>query len=162
MNRGQFTEGATALRFMLAGHARITLVSAKTGQRFTFRISKPRDAQRGVPAPLFVALLRGPDNGSDFQFLGTIFHDRRYSRGTRDGSAYVIERPFVLGKKSRIAANAPSALAFVFAWKHIERAALPPDCEVWHEGKCGCCGRALTVPESIASGIGPICAQRGT
>ena len=31
--------------------------------------------------------------------------------------------------------------------------------EVWHEGRCGRCNRALTVPESIASGIGPECAK---
>ena len=27
--------------------------------------------------------------------------------------------------------------------------------EVWHEGRCGKCGRKLIVPESIARGIGP-------
>jgi hypothetical protein len=36
-----------------------------------------------------------------------------------------------------------------------------PDCiQVWHEGRCACCGRPLTVPESIESGFGPICAGR--
>lgn len=27
-------------------------------------------------------------------------------------------------------------------------------------GRCGCCGRELTNPDSIAAGIGPICAER--
>jgi hypothetical protein len=31
--------------------------------------------------------------------------------------------------------------------------------EVWHEGKCGKCGRALTVPSSILTGIGPECSK---
>lgn len=35
-----------------------------------------------------------------------------------------------------------------------------PECEVWHEGRCGRCGRKLTVPESIETGIGPDCAKR--
>jgi hypothetical protein len=30
--------------------------------------------------------------------------------------------------------------------------------EVWHEGKCGKCGRALT-PSSILTGIGPECSK---
>jgi hypothetical protein len=30
---------------------------------------------------------------------------------------------------------------------------------VWHEGRCGRCGRKLTVPESIESGFGPECAS---
>jgi hypothetical protein len=29
--------------------------------------------------------------------------------------------------------------------------------EVWHEGTCGKCGRALTVPSSIENGLGPEC-----
>jgi hypothetical protein len=32
--------------------------------------------------------------------------------------------------------------------------------EFWHEGKCCRCGRKLTVPASIASGIGPECATK--
>jgi hypothetical protein len=32
--------------------------------------------------------------------------------------------------------------------------------ELWHEGRCGKCGRALTVPESIESGLGPVCESR--
>jgi hypothetical protein len=33
-----------------------------------------------------------------------------------------------------------------------------PECiEIWHEGKCGKCGRQLTVPSSIETGIGPEC-----
>jgi hypothetical protein len=28
-----------------------------------------------------------------------------------------------------------------------------------HEGKCGRCGRLLTVPSSIESGIGPECSK---
>lgn len=33
--------------------------------------------------------------------------------------------------------------------------------EFWHEGSCGVCGRKLTVPESVAAGIGPECAGKG-
>jgi hypothetical protein len=32
--------------------------------------------------------------------------------------------------------------------------------KVHHEGRCGRCGRTLTVPESIESGIGPECAKK--
>jgi hypothetical protein len=38
--------------------------------------------------------------------------------------------------------------------------ALPPDAEVMHEGRCACCGRPLTVPESIERGIGPDCWEK--
>lgn len=140
----RFGEGGTAKEFALAGRARLTLVSEKTGTRFTYRISKPTSRGEGETTPWFVALLSGSDNESDFEYLGTIFHDGAYRHG----------------RKSRIGSEAPSARAFAWAWKYLTRGELPPNCEVWHEGRCGCCGRALTVPESVASGFGPVCGRR--
>ena len=32
--------------------------------------------------------------------------------------------------------------------------------EIWHEGKCGKCGRPLTVPSSIENGLGPSCLKK--
>jgi hypothetical protein len=32
--------------------------------------------------------------------------------------------------------------------------------KVYHSGKCGKCGRKLTTPESIKSGLGPYCGKR--
>jgi hypothetical protein len=32
--------------------------------------------------------------------------------------------------------------------------------DVHHEGKCGKCGRPLTVPESVKTGLGPICSGK--
>lgn len=122
--------------FALAGNATLTLVSKETGNRFTFKIRK-----RDETTPHFVKLLCGADNESDYQFLGTIFDGREYRHGMR----------------SRIGAEAPSAKAFAWFWKQVERGQLSEKLEVWHEGRCGKCGRKLTVPSSIESGIGPVC-----
>lgn len=134
----QITDGAIARRFMLAGRARMTLVSRKTGTRFTYRITM----QAGTPH--FVSVLTGPDNRTAFTFLGTLFQERYWAHG----------------KNSKIGRTAPSSLAWVWALPHLLQGRLPPGCEVWHEGKCGRCGRALTVPESIALGLGPECAGK--
>jgi rRNA maturation endonuclease Nob1 len=32
--------------------------------------------------------------------------------------------------------------------------------DVYHLGRCGKCGKALTEPESISTGLGPICGGR--
>jgi hypothetical protein len=130
---------AEAIRtFALAGNARLTLVSRKTDVRFTYRVR--RGDKPG--APLFVSLLSGPDNEHSYQFLGTIFADGSYRHGA----------------KSAVGKNAPSALAFYFFHARVLQGGQVPDqLEVWHEGRCGRCGRPLTVPESIASGIGPVC-----
>lgn len=60
-------------------------------------------------------------------------------------------------------ARAIVAAARLFGW--LERGdaeltrALRGAVEIWHEGACGCCGRALSVPASVAMGLGPACAE---
>jgi hypothetical protein len=138
----QLTSAPDALRFALAGNARLTLVSKKTGQRFTYRIRQPVEKTGLKAPPHFVQLLSGPDNTTDYQFFGTIF-DRT---------------TFKHSHKARIGATAPSAQAWQWFWPRLVRGSIPTTLEVWHEGRCGRCGRALTVPESIERGIGPECA----
>lgn len=135
----QMKSAADVKAFALAGNATLTLVSKKTGTRFTFKIRKP-DANK----PHFVSLLNGPSNEDDFQFLGSIFNENEYRHGSR----------------SRLVFDAPSAVAFRWFWSAMRRDLLPEQLEVWHEGRCGRCGRKLTVPESIENGLGPECAKR--
>jgi len=133
----QITDATHALRFALAGNARLTFVSGRTGARFTYRIRASKDGEVH-----FVSLLTGSDNDGDYEFLGTI-------RGTA----------YYHGRRSRIGADAPGAKAFGWCWAQLTTGRIE-GYEVWHEGRCGRCGRTLTVPESIALGIGPECAGR--
>jgi len=134
----QLTDIADVMTFLNAGRARFTLVSKATGNRFTYRVRAAKDGRI-----FFVSLMTGPDNERSFTYLGTL---------TPDGRSYRH------GVRSPIAEDAPRARAF--AWFHaaaIVRGDLSR-VEFWHEGKCGRCGRTLTVPESIERGIGPECA----
>jgi hypothetical protein len=140
--RGQFADAVDALAFMMAGKATVTLVSKKTGNRFTFRVSVSPDGQCH-----FVALLSGPDNTNDYQYMGRIsrqiyFHGRKVAR------------------PGDISVGAPSARAFAWTWQQLVRGTLPDSLEIWHEGRCGRCARKLTVPASIERGFGPECADR--
>lgn len=130
--------------FVLAGNARFTIVSKVTGKRFTFRVqaSRASDAERAAPTLFFVSVLTGSCNETAYTFLGTIFGRTR----------------FVRGRKSSIGQDAPSAKAFAWFWTALSvRGVVPATCEVWHEGRCGKCGRALTDPASIEMGLGPKC-----
>ncbi len=129
-------DNAAARRFALAGDAIFTVKNSKTGNRFTFRI----DSEEGRPS--FVKVLTGPENTNDYTFIGSIFNGKNFKHS----------------QKSKIDAAAKSVKSFEWIWAHID--ALPENIEVWHEGKCCRCGRLLTTPESIASGIGPTCAQK--
>lgn len=133
----QITDAAAARAFALAGNARLTLVSRKTGARFTYRVRKSQDGRVH-----FVSVLTGSDNESSFTYLGII----------RD-------MHFQVTAKSKISKDAPSARGFDFFWFLAANSRSCPDLEVWHEGRCGRCGRALTVPSSIKLGIGPECAS---
>ena len=125
--------------FVLGGNATFTVRSERTGTRFTFKVRQPSD-----DAPHFVSLMNGPDNENSFVFLGTLFSSGTYAHG----------------KKSSIGESAPSAVAARWVVSRIANGLPLNGVEVWHEGRCGCCGRKLTVPESIESGIGPECAKR--
>jgi len=137
----QITVPAAITAFVLAGNSRFTLVNPLTGNRFTFRVRKGE----GEAAPYFVSVLTGSDNEGDYSYLGCLFDDAA---------------KFVVTGKSRISRDAPSAKAFAWFWgRQYQGRELGP-VQFWHEGRCGKCGRALTVPESIETGLGPVCAEK--
>lgn len=126
-----------AKRFLLAGNAYFTVVSKASGTRFTFHVRQPARPN----APHFVSVLNGPDNEHDYAFLGTIF----------DGASYQH------GRKSRVSEEAPAAKAARWFCTRALQGKSLDQVEVYHEGRCGRCGRKLTVPESIEAGFGPEC-----
>lgn len=130
------------LKFMMAGKARFTLESSQTKKRFTYRIKKI-EARRG---PLwFLSVLTGSDNESHFSYAGTLYQTGQ--------SEYM----FKWTAKSKVSRDAPSVQAFLWTLRNLNRNVVPDQLNVYHEGRCGRCGRTLTVPESIKSGFGPEC-----
>lgn len=133
----RITSAADAVAFMLAGRARFTLVSPKTGARFTYRVT---EAERGNG--WFVGLMTSSDNEGGFSYMGMVRRDGLFHRTA----------------KSRIKDSSPGMRAFVWTLARLRAGEMPV--EFWHEGRCGRCGRALTVPASIESGLGPECALK--
>jgi hypothetical protein len=135
---------AHALRFLLAGNAHATFVSSKTAVRFTYRVTK-NESPATVTAPShFVSVLTGPDH---YEYLGFIY----------EGS-----KVYVHGQRSRVNESTPSARAFPWVWGRLVQGRVPKTVEVYHEGRCGRCGRRLTTPESVTQGLGPECAKRAS
>lgn len=135
---GRLNTAEAAVRYITAGRAKITLRSTKTQDRYTYRIRAAKKEQyKGL---LFVDVLTGGDD--KFAPLGVINSKLEYFHARR----------------SKIAKSATSAVAMEWSWNALARTKrLPRTLEVWHEGRCGKCGKELTVPESIASGFGPKC-----
>lgn len=145
--RGQLTTLPAIREYVEAGNATLTVRSKPTGQRLTFKFVRPKEPREGRAVPIFVRLLSGPDNEAHYEYLGCIWPDGE--------GAYRYQH----SHKSRITADAPSARVAVWFATCVGNAnpALLEQAEVWHEGRCGRCGRKLTVPESISSGYGPEC-----
>lgn len=140
MTSGQLSTAQDVLRAMSAGRATLTLVSRKTGNRFTYKFTRPKgdDPNRCI----WVKVLTGADNESSYWYLGVIWPK---------------DMKFVAKGNGTM----PSAVAMRWAVDMLRE--FPEDllvkAEVWHEGTCCRCGRKLTVPSSIASGIGPECSK---
>jgi len=153
MMQGMITDPEAALKFMLSGKVgekeyipTVTFRSQKTGNHFTYKI-KPLSKKEGMPPAYFVSVLSGPDNENDYTYVGMIF-----DRPT--------EVTFNLTKGSKFNYNSPCVIAISWVIEYLACEQEPPMTEIYHEGRCGVCGRTLTTPESCLTGIGPICAAK--
>jgi hypothetical protein len=137
---------AAPKEFALLGNAVFTIMNTETGNRFTFKLTRSKPTDPAKAPVTFVKVLTGSNNEEDYEFLGTVFGDGSFRRSF----------------KSRIGEKAPSCVAFAWYWRHLMEGTLPPNVHTYHEGRCGRCGRLLTVPESVERGIGPECWSKMT
>ena len=139
-------------------NGRFTIVSGATGEHRTFQI-KTVIANDQMPPDAFcnkmagkriVSLLTGPDNESNYEGFGfaeddgiSVWWKRR--GGKFDQYARILWRFAIEGQfnpeSGRITVDSVSGYMLC-------------------EGKCVRCNRTLTHPQSIESGIGPVCAGR--
>ena len=139
-----------ALEFILAGKAFVTFVNTQTQNRFTYKVVKHKKLDF-----FYVNVLTSPDV---YVYIGTITSDCRFKHSL----------------KSHITSDAQSVKVFNYVFNKVKtiindgftssdgsyilpQTALPSFIEIYHSGRCGKCGKRLTVPESIDSGFGPEC-----
>lgn len=132
---GGIIKHSDCINFIFAGNSTFTVLNTKTQNRFTFKVRKAKDSD-----VYFVKVLTSPDI---YQFIGS-----------------VLKNSFKYSKKSKISIDAQSIVVFQYILNKLLTDNLDSCVEIWHEGKCGKCGRQLTVPESIEIGIGPECNKR--
>lgn len=137
MNSNKITDTKQALKFMFAGKSVFTFINTKTGNRFTYKIKSAKNSNI-----FFVSVLTNPDV---YSYIGIC-----------------VEGNYNHGKKSNISKDAQSVKVFEYILNKLKSDNLPEFLEVWHEGFCGKCGKRLTVPSSILTGIGPDCIKKLT
>lgn len=132
--------------FLKGGKAFFT-VSNNKGEHYTFRISSPKPKNDNDTPPLFASVLKGPDNYSNYKYIGIYDPARMTVRCTK-------------ASKYREGSTEYKVLLWAVGVIH-EAYDCPAGYEMRHAGKCCVCGRKLTTPESIEAGIGPECAKKG-
>ncbi len=158
LDAGKILEWTSALDFILAGRCVVTLESIADAERNTYLVEQVVDEieeKDGTKKEVrrqrwWVSLLVGSDNTQDYRYLGTV--DKvtgklafRTTQGTVKNKGASAENINRFGDVIRdLVADVNNA--------HVTR--------IWHRGLCGHCARPLTVPSSIATGIGPVCAEK--
>lgn len=157
LDHGHILSWDTAMKFLLGGSSVVTLEAVSDGARDTYLIQQAVDVQKNEEGKSekirrqrwFVHLLVGADNTRSYNYLGCI--DKKFGK---------------LGfRTTRATANNKGASA-----ENINRIGdVIRDLEkgvdnsyqtrIWHRGLCGRCAAPLTVPASIATGLGPVCAK---
>lgn len=125
--------------YALAGNATLTVRSSVTGKRYTFKIKQSKDNE----SLYFIHLLRGPNNEEDYSYIGCYYSDTR------------IFHPCKTWKHVELRDWPSSMKAIHYTLQHLYK--IPEKLQVYHEGRCGRCGRKLTTPDSILTGLGPEC-----
>lgn len=122
-------------RFILGGNAVFTI--AGTDRRYTYQVRSSEDG-----SVYFLSLLTGSDNVTDYTYVGLI--DTQIGR-------------IRLTRKSRMSETSLPVVALNWILSRIWSGRAIAPAVFYHVGRCGRCGRALTVPSSIESGFGPEC-----
>ncbi len=122
---------------ILAGDSIFTIESLSSGEHFTFKVNQCKSKD----TLFFVSVLTGPNNTSDYSYIGT----------------YTTNVGYVHGKKSKISEDALSVITFKWILRNINNPTIN-QATFYHEGFCCKCGRSLTTPDSVSAGYGPVCA----
>lgn len=149
----QITNEDQIKKLIQAGNATFTLLNPRTENRVTFNIKRLKDEKKtNIDAPdlYFVSVFTGTenDNGDHYSYFGTLREamGRLYFRYT-PRSAKINESD----------TGCRVMTWFIEALNNYQF--IQTKVEFLHESKCMRCGRKLTTPESIKSGLGPECAK---
>lgn len=135
--------------WILAGKAIFTIFWTKDGEEhhYTYKIQKSEKNGK-FDETYFVYLLTGPDNGSDYTYVGLLVNNPAQVITTRK-SAY---------NHDSLPVRALNR-AMLRVW---DNQPFPENTGIKGEGRCGVCGKRLTRPEGLADdgyrlGYGPVC-----
>lgn len=132
-------EGHETIRNYILGGRGVVTLKSPSGVHHTYAFHRPRNASEFPEDVLFVYALH---DRSKLFYVGMI--ENGVFRLTRH-SRFLPDTPIVKG---------------AYYIMRMARQDIDTPMELYHEGMCSVCGRPLTNPKSIKSGVGPKCKNR--
>ena len=129
-----------AIREYIYGGKGVVTLKSPTGVHHTYLFSRPRNEDTFPSDVLFVYAVH---EGHKLFYVGMVENDRfRLTHNSR----FLIHTPIVKGAQ--------------YIMRMMRSPKSPTKMTLYHQGMCAVCGRPLTNPKSIESGIGPKCRKR--
>jgi hypothetical protein len=131
--------------FILGGKSEFVLTNTDTGNRFAYKVEKKK-------------------SDTDTAGRGAYFVKYQYQYGHFAYAGLLIQRgesvfTWNQGAKGQCSSDAQCILVLLWFLKQ-DPSSIPDNMQCLHMGKCGRCGRALTDPDSIRTGLGPECRKK--
>ena len=145
LSRGGRIEQHKALQFMLAGKCEFVLHSSKTNEDFKYEMTKKKSDSKEDSFIYFTSLIKGNEK----IYAGVIW----FNNDTQ-------EFRFSTGKNGKVEPSNISIKSLIFVLNKLVKEETVQHLVVYHVGKCGKCGKKLTTPESILTGLGPTCSNK--
>lgn len=127
---------------ILSGKARVTFYNPKSGGHITIKVKQAPAKKKGMAKPnvYFVRAKVLGDSEHSYVYAGTIFTDNWGVSYEKTGNTQLHQ-----------------ILRFVLSVLRDDTYLERTGAKVQHEGVCMRCGKELTEPHSIETGLGPIC-----
>lgn len=134
--------------FIFAGRSVFTLENKASGNYITFKFLQIKKAGKVIPNQFGINCKVLGDKDAGYQFLGFLDIERKTFKRWGSQSS----NPNYVGYKT---------LSWLLSnLGQLEKFADNDKLAIYHEGTCCKCGRPLTVPHSIDTGIGPDCYEK--
>jgi len=142
--QAKMSDFSSIVRFLKSGKATFTIKDTKNDKAWTYRARKMKDKEDGFFIHLKI--------DGKFSYIGMLWIN------TKNG---IDQLKVVYGKEKSAVLISDSGYQTISAVIYcISNKYTLSFNEFWHDGNCGRCGRTLTNPDSLATGIGPECIKK--
>lgn len=141
---GRILNQEDALKFMLGGKSEFVLHSTKTNEDFKYYVTRKDSSINNLDYVYFVSIM----DGNSKTYAGHVWYDK-------DKNSFF----FSQGNKGNVSEKNLHIRSLIFVLNKMMRGEHVGNLEVFHVGRCGRCGKKLTTPESILTGLGPTCSK---